>query len=771
MSLETNKFEFGDFCLETKEKILSRHGKPISLTPKALQLLLILVENHGRIVEKETLMQKIWADSFVEESNLTFTVSLLRKTLGDKPDSRFIETVPKRGYRFIAEVRRNAIENENLRVESESNGNRTSPVIFPQPIIKREKPRSGTVVALADWRHETNKAEQESAVSATETANNQLSQPEAFLPNPFAENKSGIYLYILAGFLGVAAIVGFGYGFYLLNGESEKTSDDSRQTATRLTASGSVRFAVAAPDGKSVAYVQEENERQSFWLKNIATGSNVQIPLPEDTVRVNSLVFSPDGNHLYYDTKDVLYKIPVFGGAPQKILENYNGNVQKNAISFSPDGKQFAFIRNSSEDLNSAVLVIADANGGSERVLAESRRPENFLRSAAWSPDGKKIACAAMTAAGIQQIVAVNVSDGMVSPVSSLDWDAVLQIVWRADGNGFFVVAQDDDATFLSQIWSVSYPYGEARNITNDSNDYQNISLTADKEALVAVRAEQDAHLWVASADGANRAKKLTAGFQKFDGVAGINWTADGKIIYESAPGGKSEVWRVEIDGRDLKQLTDKGGMMSASPDGKFLVYQSEDAAGTGLFRQNWSDGEIIRLTNGADIDPAFSPDGKWIVFTRYADDAALWKVSIDGGEAVKLTNFAGYALYPTVSPDGKYIAFYRQSADNAPPFWVIGFEDGKIVKTFAGFVGIRQGNGKITLQWTADGQALDYAVHRNGVSNLWRQSLDGSPPVQLTNFETELIFNFAASPDGKQYALSRGTFERDAVLISNLGK
>jgi DNA-binding winged helix-turn-helix (wHTH) protein len=103
MSLETNGFEFGEFLLDTKEKVLWRAGKPVAITPKTFQLLLALVENHGRLVEKDELMRTVWADSYVESGNLTFTINLVRKALGDeKQNPRFIETVPRRGYRFIA---------------------------------------------------------------------------------------------------------------------------------------------------------------------------------------------------------------------------------------------------------------------------------------------------------------------------------------------------------------------------------------------------------------------------------------------------------------------------------------------------------------------------------------------------------------------------------------------------------------------------------------------------------------------------------------------
>ncbi|CAN5141344.1 hypothetical protein BH18ACI2_BH18ACI2_05380 [soil metagenome] len=188
------------------------------------------------------------------------------------------------------------------------------------------------------------------------------------------------------------------------------------------------------------------------------------------------------------------------------------------------------------------------------------------------------------------------------------------------------------------------------------------------------------------------------------------------------------------------------------------------------MFRLSFSDGEKKRLTTGADLDAAFSPDGQWVVFTRYADDVALWKVPLEGGEAVKLTNFLGYPHAPAISPDGKFIAFYRDRSGmmSFPALAVAPIDGGEIVKEFDVQIERPQNFGKTAVQWTSDGQAIDYVSLRDGVSNIWRQPLDGSPPFQVTNFTDRRIFNFASSPDGKQLALSRGTFNRDVVLITN---
>jgi len=155
MLLETHNFEFGEFLLDAKEKVLLRHGKPLSITPKGFQLLLVLVENHGHLVEKDELMKSVWVDSFVEEGNITFTIGLLRKLLGDDTkNSSFIETVPKRGYRFIADVRRVEAEKKDA-PESFVASEITKPQISSNPHFAVK--RRGNVIAVAEWQNETDK--------------------------------------------------------------------------------------------------------------------------------------------------------------------------------------------------------------------------------------------------------------------------------------------------------------------------------------------------------------------------------------------------------------------------------------------------------------------------------------------------------------------------------------------------------------------------------------------------------------------------------------
>src|SRR5512132_3816665 len=120
MSERTSEFyEFGSFRLKSGERVLLRGEDLVSLTPKAFDILLTLLENDGRIVPKDDLMKRVWPNTFVEEGNLTQNVSLLRKALGESANGpQFIETVPRRGYRFVAPVNRGGENGQDNLIES-----------------------------------------------------------------------------------------------------------------------------------------------------------------------------------------------------------------------------------------------------------------------------------------------------------------------------------------------------------------------------------------------------------------------------------------------------------------------------------------------------------------------------------------------------------------------------------------------------------------------------------------------------------------------------
>lgn len=232
MSIKTQDFyDFGDFRLDRAERILTRDGDVIPITPKVFETLLVLIENAGRTVEKEELMQLIWQDRFVEESNLTFNIGMLRKALGDdaaKP--RYVETVPRRGYRFIA-----AVEWIGTNDEQESN---LPTGVLPyrpneslHPRVSSDK--RGAVVALADWQHETNenKAAQISPTVAPDESIEKTAGLEPISPILNGRNQFGSkYRLPIAAFALATLLIGAGFlGYYFFaakwaTGVNEKKS-------------------------------------------------------------------------------------------------------------------------------------------------------------------------------------------------------------------------------------------------------------------------------------------------------------------------------------------------------------------------------------------------------------------------------------------------------------------------------------------------------------------------------------------------------------------
>ena len=174
MSKQINQiYEFGDFRLETAEQLLLRRGQPISLTPKAFDTLLVLVQSSGHLVEKDELMKRVWADAFVEEANLARNVWALRKTLeDDNGEHRYIETVPKRGYRFIAPVREVASADTGVliqrrvraRIVSEEEETpeepqvRTKPTIPPGSVVETRGPMTALSLSTPRNRKRRNAA-------------------------------------------------------------------------------------------------------------------------------------------------------------------------------------------------------------------------------------------------------------------------------------------------------------------------------------------------------------------------------------------------------------------------------------------------------------------------------------------------------------------------------------------------------------------------------------------------------------------------------------
>jgi WD40 repeat protein len=287
---------------------------------------------------------------------------------------------------------------------------------------------------------------------------------------------------------------------------------------TQLTTSDKVEQCAISPDGRYVAYAPtlggySQQVKSSLWVEQVATGSNVQVAPPADG-RYIGLTFSRDGDFLYfvkYDPKDLgigfLYKVPVLGGTVRKLITDVDSKV-----SFSPDGKQLAFVRHSRERGESA-LIVANDDGSGERQVAVRKSPNGF-EGISWSPDGKTIATAAVTSEASLNYaspVEVPAEGGAERSLTPNRWAAVWDLAWVRNGQGLVVNTQEQTGGPV-QIGYISYPSGKFRRVTSDLNTYGYISLTADHSTLATVQVQFSSEAWVAPTAEPDSAKPISSG-------------------------------------------------------------------------------------------------------------------------------------------------------------------------------------------------------------------------------------------------------------------
>ena len=613
---------------------------------------------------------------------------------------------------------------------------------------------------------------EKAAASTAETATTARTASSAeYLTAEIKRHKSGAFavLAVLA-----LALAGVGYGLYRLLNQSSPVVPFQTMKIERLSDTGGAVDAAVSPDGEFVAYVKEEDGRQSLWLRQTSAASSVRIVPPAEGVTFGAPSFSPDGAFIYYlkaekeSARATLYRTPKLGGDERKLIEDISLQVSKDNFSLSPDGKQVAFIRLDPDPS----LFITGTDGGNERKLI-SRVPPEFLTAAAWSPDGQTVVCIAGTfggrgGSGARKVIGVRIADGTEREIAPEGWTTINGLDWLADSSGLVVSASEKNE--IPQLWHLSYPDGAARRITNDLSDYASVSLTANSSTLVAVQVNRFMNIWVAAPDAASadNAKQLTHGLGRRDGDKDLSLTPDGKIIYHSLASGNWDIWSVNADGSGNKQLTTAGAnaFPSACADGRYIVFSSDRSEQNAIWRMDIDGGNPKQLTESG-VNPSCSPDGQWVFYyAGRAGRAELWKAPIDGGESVEVPMPAkDTATAPVVSPDGRFIACNYVAGQPGAQFriGVLPIAGGEPIKIFAvNSYAIKP------LGWTADSRAVTYIDTRAGVSNIWRLPLDGNVPAPVTNFSSGLIWSFASSRDSKRLAFSRGTVNSDVVLLNH---
>jgi DNA-binding winged helix-turn-helix (wHTH) protein/Tol biopolymer transport system component len=706
MSLKTQHFyQFGDFRLDTGERVLLRDGEFVAITPKVFDTLCVLIENAGRIVEKDELIERIWHERFVQENNLTFNIKMLRKALGDSANEpRFIETIPRRGYRFIGKV-------------------------------------------------------EEIPEGADETA----VKPEITLASPVRSNPRTFAVPVL---ILVILIIGAGaFSAWYGRGTSSNVPVLSAPfSSEKLSTNGKIGIADISPDGKTVAYRSQNGAKQSIWLRQLESGENIEIVAPSENIYFG-LKFSRSGNFIYFirrpnavEGQADVYRISIFGGVPTKIVGDVQGS-----ISLSPDDGTLAFVRCPRQDDDYCSLCIADAaNGENERKLVARADPIRIGKIQI-SPGGESIAFAAgqsedqSNSFGLYEVDIRTMAERELSPekffnIKGLSW---------LPGSKDLLIAASRTPNRNFRLWQISGTDGSATPLTKDSDDYSSLSLDKAGSVISAIQIRADFDLIIYnldnSADKRNLADATTAGF-----------APNGKVYFSSSMSNNEEVWSINADGSDQKQLTNNladDAQPVPSADGQTLFFSSNRTGAAHVWRMNADGSNQVQITRNEGGIPAFaSPDGRWVYF-HHGVYRTLWRVSLDNGGEEVVFDEKRYKF--AFSPDGMRVAYAERNGDERS-LAVFSIAHKKVVKRYSAPFK----KAIITeIEWTGDGRSVAYVITDNlfQKSDLWLQSLDGGAPRQIADLGDKEVMSLSFAPGGKVFSVVQGEWKSDAVLLRGL--
>ena len=705
---------FGVFSFDRVTGDLWKKGRRIKLQDQPRQVLAMLVERPGDLITREELCSALWHDdTFVDfDTGLNVVINKIRQALDDSASSpRFIETLPRRGYRFLA------------------------------PVVAEREPVPHTTGLVG-------------------------------VPRASVLWITGVAL--------VALLVLGGYAFTTGRSRaaaSPPTAFDGLKPQ-RLTGDGNAGRAVAlSRDGSWVAYTVVEPNGESLRVRQVSANASVQV-VPLARGRFGGMTFSPDDSFVYYtffafeSPVSQLYRVPVLGGPPQKLAGEHIDTV----VAFSPDGQRIAFGR---ADSGTTMIYVSAVDGGQPRLLAERKNPDGFFFQTsgntrlAWSPDGKFIAVPIVEHAPDTAIGIVKTTTGEVTTLGNARWYGLYALQWLPDGRGLLAAGNDKNGQSLSsQVWQVDHPSGWRRQVTNDLSDYLDISLSADARTFAASDAESFSTLWVAAGPSLAQMSEITTEGKHEEGVEGLCWTPDDRLIYSSTASGNLDLWELDLQRGSKRQLTTDPTSdyhPAVSPDGRTVAFVSH----RGGQRQIWvmdRDGTKARaLSMGPfDVLPFWGADGSFILFDRIiGGDRVALTVSFPGGQEKPFAGFAGTtevparAFRPRAFSRQGLLGGYSRSARSI----VIVSPTGTLLRKIE-TLGAVPG----TFTWTPDGLALT-AVNRRDNFNIWSYPVDGSEPRRLTGFAGAMTFTTAWSPDGKRLALSRGQDSLDVVVFKTPDK
>jgi len=739
---DNHLYEFGNFVLDARSRILLNDGTTVRLTPKAFETLLVLIRNGVQVVDKDQLMKEVWPDTFVEEGSLSRNIYELRKALGDDPsEPRYIETIPKRGYRFLAPVRVSApavpqidpltIGGEATIIEKHTFARVVSDDVEGSDLLRGAKPISSATRLL----------------------------PAGDVVGRKRKN-------ILAAAAVAALVLTVAIGTFVLKRRTQSAAPSppasrARNTLVRLTNNNAWDAGAAwSPDGKRIAFCSNRDGKSEIYVMN-ADGSDVK-RVTDNLSDDFGPQWSPDGKKLLFDSErdgnKEIYVMDADGGNQTRLTRN---NETDSATSWSPDGSQIAFASNRDNGSYNYDIYVMNADGSNVRKIVND--PE-YDAEPKWSPDGRKLLFVTGRN-GNFDVYETNI-DGTEQQNLTADYNKNDgAAAWSRDGKSIVFVRNIQGK---EQIFLMSAQGGNLIRLTNNTSNNGHPALSPDG-SKVAFESDRDGNseIFVMSVDG--ELVQLTD-----DPADDLDpdWSPDGsKIAFSSNRAGMHHIYIVNADGTSPTQVTNAKADDSEpawSRDGKRIAFVRAIEGNTEIYVVNTDGSNETQLTFDAtsNSSPSWSPDGR-ISFTSKRDGRReVYAMNADGSAVQRFTTIGG--ITPVWSPDGSKIAFVSENLDigkTQHPLQVfVANADGSNIRNVT-----KESPSTFFPCWSGDSASVAYNVDNVGVvSNIYQVDLNVGTIKRLTA-GPKVDTQPAISPDGSKLAFETNRDGNFEIYVMNL--
>ncbi len=706
-------YEFEDYRLDVGRRILvSADNKIVDLTPKAAEILCVLVENAGKVVSKEELRRRVWPDLFVEEANLANHVFHLRKALGEESGKKIIETIPKRGYRFVAELRQ--AQGGQQESETTQNASTWNPwKKIPIALV------SLLVLILAGWYIV-------GRINTTEP------------PGEVVREKMEFSRIIVSGDVGAAFISPDARLIARIVRDRTGTGIKLRQLASPveidLLPPAKVHFIgdlIFSHDSNNIYYVAGvSREVPQLFRVSVLGGEPRKILDHIDS----GITLSPDGARLAFMRRGVDPH-----REDQLVTANEDGTGQRVITSWQPPDALVQPIWSPHGEVFASLLRRRDDQGEYSTVDT------------------------------------TNITDRTTKTMTLGPWLFISSLRWLPDGTGVVVTGKPRSAPSedRAQLWLLPYPKGEPQKITNDANGYGTLSIAADGRTALTHNVNLASNIWILPDGDVTRARQITDSNTE---LGEVDWTPGGQIVYASGAGTRFlDLWLMNADGSGPRQLTftpeERETSPSVSPDGKSVVYILSRKNLFSIFRTDLDGGGPIELVHDVgDIypDPRFSPDSEWVFYNlpdvAEPEQRSFWKIPARGGRPVKIRDREPCRI----SSDAKKFAcvHFERKPQIEVKLRIVDGGTGEVLQT------LNWPPDTNSIFWAPDGKSFDFVAERDGASNVWRLDPATGKQQKITDWQTRTpIYSFAWSRDGKDLAVVRDSQTTEIILIQNFAQ